>query len=385
MSKKVTVIGAGIGGLCTAIALVNEGFEVKVFEKASQLTGAGAGIVLAANAMKVLRKLGIEETVKLYGAHVGKAEIRRWDGRLITEIPTDEQAERYGTHSYLIHRANLQAALMDRLEESSKVQLGKKLLRVTQTEDKVIAFFCDDTYEVSDILIGADGIHSIVRDQLFGESKLRYASFTAFRGICNFTNPHYQIEDGGGFEAWGKGTRFGYSHLGEGKAYWFAAINSPVGRKIESELRKEVVRKHFEGWYEPVQLVIEATQESSILHHDIYDLPPLKRWSKGRVTLLGDAAHPMLPNLGQGGAQAMEDAIVLAKRLKENESIQRAFQEYEQSRVPRIKSIVKQSRKMGRMVQLENPMMIMARNAVLKSIPNKMITNRLDWVIGHEV
>ncbi|MFS0862305.1 FAD-dependent monooxygenase [Fredinandcohnia sp. 179-A 10B2 NHS] len=385
MSKKVIIIGAGIGGLCTAIALIKEGYEVKVFEKAAQLTHVGAGIVLAANALKALGTLGVEKNVVSSGAHVGKAEIRSWDGKLIVELPTHEQANRYGTYSYLIHRAKLVSILVNKLNSNTKIQLNKKLVKFTQTENKVTAFFEDGTNEDADILIGADGIHSLVRKQLFGEEKLRYAGFTAFRGICDIANSQYQMEDGGGFEAWGRGKRFGFSHLGEGKVFWFAAINSQEGKQTQPEGRKEIVKKYFEDWYPPVQLAIDATEETSILHHDIYDLPPITRWSKGRVTLLGDAAHPMLPNLGQGGAQAIEDAIVLSQSLKGIGSLQGALQSYEHTRKQRTRSIINQSRKMARMVQLENPLTIHARNIVLKNIPKKLITNRLDWILGHKV
>lgn len=385
MSKKVIIIGAGIGGLCTAISLINEGFQVKIFEKASQLTDVGAGIVLAANALKALEKMGLENIVVSSGAHVGKAEIRSWDGKLIVELPTHDQAKRYGTYSYLIHRAKLVSILVNKLNPNAKIQLNKKLVKFTQTENNVTALFEDGTHEEADLLIGADGIHSLVREQLFGQEKLRYAGYTAFRGICDINNSQYQIEDGGGFEAWGRGKRFGFSHLGEGKVFWFAAINSQEGKQTQPKKRKEIVKKYFEGWYSPVQLAIEATEESSILHHDIYDLPPVTHWSKGRVTLLGDAAHPMLPNLGQGGAQAIEDAIVLTQSLKGNGSLQDALQSYEHIRKQRSQSIVKQSRKMARMVQLENPLTIHARNFVLKNIPKKLITNRLDWILGHKV
>jgi 2-polyprenyl-6-methoxyphenol hydroxylase-like FAD-dependent oxidoreductase len=168
MSKKAMIIGAGIGGLCSAIALQKQGFQVKVFDKAKDFSTVGAGIVLAANALKVLEQLDLTGEVMSQGARVGKAEIRTWDGKLIVNLPTNEQAKRYGTHSYLIHRVYLQSILLNHIDLNTDIHLNKKLLTFKQTKSKVTAYFADGTEEEGDILIGADGIHSNVRKQLVG-------------------------------------------------------------------------------------------------------------------------------------------------------------------------------------------------------------------------
>lgn len=383
--KKAIVIGAGLGGLCTAITLQKEGWQVTVFDKANTLAGVGGGIVLAANAMKVLEKLGVAQKVRSEGAPIGKAEIRTWDGKLLVNLPTSMQAQRYGTHSYLIHRAVLQTILHNQLDTGTRLHLNKKLLKFEQDGKIVTAIFADGTREEGDILIGADGIHSSVREQLLGSEKLRYAGYMALRGICSFKDERYSVERGGGFEAWGPGKRFGYTHLGQGLTYWFAAINSPQGVPIPPVERKRYALDHFRGWYKPIEAVIKATDESAILAHDIFDRKPLSRWSQGRVTLLGDAAHPMLPNLGQGGAQAMEDAVVLARCLRENVSNEfAALLAYEQSRIPRTTKIVCQSRRMGRLVQLESPIAIGVRNLIVRAIPPNVQAERLHWMIGYD-
>ncbi|NHN30657.1 FAD-dependent monooxygenase [Paenibacillus agricola] len=385
---KVLVIGAGIGGLCAAIALQDAGWQVSVYERSSAIRQAGAGIVLAANAMKVLQKLGVADQVRAQGAAVGKAEIRTWQGKLLVDLPTKQQSELYGTFSYIIHRAALQAILMEQLGDTPVVQFNKKLVSWKQERHNVTVKFADGSHAEGDLLIGADGIRSVVRQQLLGAAPLRYSGFTALRGISDFADERYPMKVGGGFEAWGPGKRFGYTHLGGGQIYWFAAINSPAGIICPAGVRKQVALGHLRGWVQPIEAVIAATHESSILSHDIYDSAPVRRWTEGRVALLGDAAHPMLPNLGQGGAQAMEDAWVLAQCLQEQVSaadVPAALQLYEQQRIPRTTKVVVQSRRMARLVQMDNAAFIGVRNLMLRMIPASMQIKRLDWLVGHDV
>jgi 2-polyprenyl-6-methoxyphenol hydroxylase-like FAD-dependent oxidoreductase len=247
--------------------------------------------------------------------------------------------------------------------------------------------FEDGTTETGDVLIGADGLHSMIREKLHGKATLRYSGFTALRGIAEFSDERYSKEIGGGFEAWGTGKRFGFSHLGQGQVFWFAAMNGPQGTQAEQGQRKYTALQRFKGWYPPIEAVIEATEESAILAHDIFDCKPLSSWGRGRVTLLGDAAHPMLPNLGQGGAQAMEDALVLADCLQDTStvSVAAALAAYEQRRIPRTSKIVRQSRAMARMVQLESAPAIMIRNWILRKLPPEQQIRRLHEVLGYEV
>ena len=194
------------------------------------------------------------------------------------------------------------------------------------------------------------------------------------------------MDVGGGFEAWGPGKRFGYTHLGGEQIYWFAAINSPPIAPYPLGERKQATLQHLRGWVQPIEAVVAATDESKILSHDIYDRYPVLRWTDGRVALLGDAAHPMLPNLGQGGAQAMEDAWVLAECLQASATdVPAALQLYEQRRIPRTTHVVVQSRRMARLVQMDNAAIIGVRNFILRLVPSSMQMKRLDWLVGYEV
>ncbi|WP_409345533.1 FAD-dependent monooxygenase [Paenibacillus sp. MBLB4367] len=384
--KKALIAGFGIGGLCAAIALQKAGWETVIFEKASERTEGGAGIVMAANAMKALGKLGAAERVRMEGMEVGMAEIRTWDGKLITKLPARKQAERYGSPSYLIHRAELRGILSDVLAPGTDVQFNKKLENWVQNKGKVTVTFADGTRAEGDLLIGADGLHSTVREGLFGHTPLRYSGYTALRGISVFRDERYPMAAGGGFEAWGPGKRFGFSHLGKGRIFWFAAINAPQGTMAPASERKRAALKHFRGWYDPIEAVIEATEGAAVLAHDIFDRKPASTWHDGCVALLGDAAHPMLPNLGQGGAQAIEDSLVLAACLEKHPSdIPAALLAYEQRRMARTNRIVRESRRMGRLVQLEHPAAIRMRNALLRAMPDRIQLGRLHWLLGYEV
>lgn len=387
---KAIIIGGGIGGLSSAIALRKVGWDATVYEQNESLAESGAGIVLAANAMKALKSLDAAERVREEGTPVGVAELRTWKGRLLARLPAQKQAMRYGTPSYLIHRGSLQSILYAQsLNCGVNVELGKRYAELDESTEGVEVRFVDGTTASGDLLVAADGYRSKFRDRLFGQRSLRYSGYRAIRGIGRFEDPRYPLADGGGFEALGRGTRFGFSHLGGGRIFWFAAINEPEGQG--ASLTSEELKKHallkFRDWYSPVPAVIEATRAENILTHAIYDLAPLEQWSKERVTLLGDAAHPMLPNLGQGGAQAMEDAVVLADLLRDRpsgEALAYALKAFEKVRIQRVRQIVRQSRFMGRMMQLESPLALAIRNAAFRVAAEKLFVARLHPVVGYE-
>jgi 2-polyprenyl-6-methoxyphenol hydroxylase-like FAD-dependent oxidoreductase len=384
---QAVIVGGGIGGLCAAIALRMIGWETDICEQRSELAESGAGIALAANAMKALERLGVSERVREAGARVGTGEIRTWKGQLLAELPVAKQEARYGTPSCLIHRRQLQAILNERLAElGGTISWNNGFLSFEQRGDAVEVSLADGERRKCDLLIGADGIHSAVREQLHGKSPLLYSGYSALRGIGRYEDTRYPVSAGGGFEALGPGARFGFSHLGKGEIFWFAALNLPEGHRIASEERHRLAEQAFRGWYPPVPAVIAATPAADILFHPIHDRKPLRQWSMGCVTLLGDAAHPMLPNLGQGGAQAMEDALVLASLLRGSATgtaIAAALQAYDKQRIPRTTSIVRQSRLMGRMMQLESPWAIAIRNAGLRAAAESLFVQRLHGVVGY--
>jgi 2-polyprenyl-6-methoxyphenol hydroxylase-like FAD-dependent oxidoreductase len=233
--------------------------------------------------------------------------------------------------------------------------------------------------ERGDLLVGADGLNSVVRARLFGDEKPLYAGYTAWRGIAG----DGFMRDGWGSESWGRGERFGMVSLGRGRLYWFATRNAPEGENEDAAGRKAELLRHFGRWHEPIPALIRATEGAEILRNDVYDREPLKSWGVGRVTLLGDAAHPMTPNLGQGACQAIEDAVVLAGCVREASDA--ALRLYEKRRKGRTATIVRRSRLVGRIGQLENPLLCGLRDALAKATPLRAQLRQLDPIVGYEV
>jgi len=357
------IVGGGIGGLTAAVALGRAGVEVAVFERAAELREIGAGISLWANATRALKSLDVYEEVRAAGAAEIGGELRSWRGALISEIPAEDLRARFGEANLAVHRADLQGALLVALP-SGTVRLGAEFTGFAQNGEEVIARFADGREERGEVLVGADGLHSSVRAQLFGWRTPRYAGYTAWRGVAEAGEG--RLPEGVGLNLWGRGSEFGLVGIGRGRFYWFATRNAPEGETESVAGRKREVLDLLTGWYEPARAAVEGTDEPKILRNDIYDRDPLASWGAGRVTLLGDAAHPMTPNLGQGACQAIEDAVVLARCLGVGDGISRSLRLYEDRRIRRTAAVVRRSRLVGRVTQLQNPLLCRLRDVVAK-------------------
>jgi 2-polyprenyl-6-methoxyphenol hydroxylase-like FAD-dependent oxidoreductase len=382
---RVLIVGAGIGGLSVAIALQRRGIEAVIFERTTQLKEIGAGIAVAANGMKALDSLGLADAVRHIGAEPQVYEIRSWRGEVLSRVSVAEQSEKVGAPSVAAHRADLQTALLQGLAEAGgEVHLGAECVDFEQTEGYVRAAFAGGREEHGDLLIGADGLNSTVRERLLGDGPPRYAGYTAWRAVVT---PERELFSEGAVESWGRGTRFLFTRIGRGRVYWAAAENAPQGAdRGPAGSRKDVLLGTFRGWHEPIEELIRATDERAILHTAIYDRDPLgERWGQGRISLLGDAAHPMTPDLGQGACQAIEDAVVLAKCLSEESDPVSALRHYEAHRTQRVAAIVQRSRRLGRVAQLKNPLLCQLRDVLLKPTPDRMLLRQAEEVVAYEV
>ena len=358
---KALVAGAGIGGLAAAISLRAKGHDVTVLERAASLEAAGYGIALSPNAMQALAKLRLADTVLSAGAHAEHAQIRTPAGGVLNEIDFD------GGGIVGVHRAELQRILLQ--AAGDVVLLGREVTGFRADSDGVTAVSADGSEDRGDLLVGADGINSAVRAQLHGPGELRYAGHSGWRASVSFDDPSLRARVS---ETWGRGARFGLVPIGNGRLYWFVAESAPAGAPPPPEGPKRAFQHRFRDWHHPIPAVIDSTDEQGLSRTDVFDRKPLKRWGEGRVTLLGDAAHPMTPNLGQGAGQALEDAVILGNRLADERDPEAGLRAYEAQRIPRTTTIVRLSWQLGRMAQLENPLAIRARNALLKATPRRV-------------
>jgi 2-polyprenyl-6-methoxyphenol hydroxylase-like FAD-dependent oxidoreductase len=367
---RVIIAGGGIGGLSAAIALRRLGHEIMVLERAPRVETVGAGITLFANGMSALGRLDVAESVAAVGAPATHSAILTSEGRELTTMPTDLLEG-----AIAVHRADLQAVL---LEAAGVVRLGAEVISVDETTDGVEARVADGTEEHGDLLVAADGVWSPVRDSI-ALAAPRYGGYTAWRGVSSA-----RIEPGRLTESWGAGERFGLVDLGS-RTYWFATANTPEGDTDDPGGRKAELLHRFGDWHSPIRAVLEATPDDAILRNDVYFLDPLPRWSEGRVVLLGDAAHASTPGIGQGAAQAIEDAVVLANEIAEADALPAALARYEAVRRPRAELTLKLSRQVDRSAQLASPIGRRVRNFLVRRTPGSVQRRQLEPLVHYEL
>lgn len=374
--RHATVIGAGIGGLAAAIALRHAGWEVTVYERANALLPVGAGLSLWSNAMYALNELGRAAAMRSLGVHAHSGAFRSWRGDVLSRFDLQAHERRLGQPTVVVERAAVQRVLLDALPPET-VRLGAACVGFVQDVRGVTARFADGTNARAAVLIGADGIHSAVRGQLFGWQPTRYAGYTVYRGVAPF--PHARLLPG---ESVGRGQRFGMFPLSGERVYWYAVCNAPEGMAADVPA---ILRARFAAWHDPIPAILAAVGDAAPLHTDIHDRPLLPRWSAGRVTLLGDAAHPMTPNLGQGACQAMEDAVVLGRCLASAWDVPAALVRYERARIPRTRAIARQARHLGEVLQWAHPVACAARDAVFARLPDRVVAANMATTVGYAV
>ncbi len=379
-SASVVIIGAGIGGLAAAVALQRAGVEVQVYEQAESLRELGAGLTLWTNAVKALDKIGLADMLIHIGYSDGGGLIRRADGTVLQSTSQADLKQRYGASNYAVHRIELLRELAE--AAGSCVQYNKSFSHYTQNAHRITAHFHDGTSVTADALIGADGIRSTVRQQSLPNSQPRYAGYTAWRAVVEFDHAITQHQWG---ESWGRASRFGLVPLKHNRIYWFATDTAPAGTHIPAGERLDFLLERFKTWHTPIADIIAATPEQAILQHDIYYIDPLPTWVNGHAVLLGDAAHAMTPDMGQGACQAIEDAIVLAKQISRHETIDGALWVYDDERRRHANHVMRQSRRIGRIAQSGNALLAPLRDTVMRLLPTGMSLRALDTIIGHEV
>jgi 2-polyprenyl-6-methoxyphenol hydroxylase-like FAD-dependent oxidoreductase len=382
-SERVIIIGGGVGGLAAAIALRQAGFKkVEVYERATSLEQPpGAALILWANAMKALDRLGLGWAIRDRG-HVIKQDIgvRSLDGNWLAQLSAGGLEKRYGAPAVMVRRADLIDCLLETLG-SERVRTDTQLDTFQDDGREIHADFADGWRTNAEVLIGADGLASQVRQQLHGRSRPRYAGYTYWRGIAPPSADKGVYWSG---EILGAGARFGVFPMGPDLGvYWYATLkvrsgvsDSPAGRQADA---LSVVR----GFPHPAEELVQATDPQSIVRQDVGDIKPLKSWGQGRATLLGDAAHACAPNLGQGACQALEDAVALADCLKASDNIAAGLRQYEERRRARGTMIIKKSRFYGRAAHWSNPLLRSMRDRTLKNLSANAMLEQMDALMGY--
>jgi 2-polyprenyl-6-methoxyphenol hydroxylase-like FAD-dependent oxidoreductase len=379
--RKVLIIGGGIGGLTTAIALRQRRFNVQVYESTPVLQPLGAGIVLAANAMQVLRRLGLEGEILAQGKLLRHFSILSQVGDVLAQTDSLKVSQRYGNDNFAIHRADLHRVLLAHLG-NGVLHLGKRCTGFAQTAREVQVRFDDGTEATGDSLVAADGIHSTIRRQLLPESVPRYAGYTCWRTVIDGWPAGFNGDRA--TETWGHRGRIGIVPLTGNRIYLFVCKKAPARSEQMRGYTAADLLASCHDYHAPVPQVLAAAAHHPLLWNDILDLAPLRQFAFGRVVLTGDAAHATTPNMGQGACQAIEDALVLANCLEKYPDGEAAFKMFEQKRLARTGEIIRTSRQIGQVAQLENKFLAALRNAAMPWVPESVNEKRLEFLYKPE-
>ncbi|QHT65226.1 NAD(P)-binding protein [Rhodocytophaga rosea] len=370
--KEIAIIGGGIAGLTFSICLQQEGYQCHVFEKQPQFNEVGAAISVFPNALHVFEQAGIMDQIIAASGEITKVFIKTHTGQILTN-----SEPKYQLPAICMHRKELHSILLRNspalLYANHQLQSLKNL-----PNGQVEIGFTNGQIKVFDAVIGADGIHSVVREHIIGDGKSIFRGYNIWRGIVDTS-----FDIGYGSETYGHGKRVGIVPIKKGQYGWWATHNEQYLQDDKPEGTKEKLLRLFGDWHHPIPELIAGTK--TILKNGIQDRAPVRGWTKGNITLLGDAAHPTTPNLGQGGCMAIEGAYILAKAIEKYGITQTAFNRYEQLQFPRSKSITEDSLRIGTMGQLENKLAVLIRNSFFKLTPSSMAMKMLDKYFSYQV
>ncbi|KQX82403.1 FAD-dependent monooxygenase [Streptomyces sp. Root1310] len=366
-SRGAVVVGGGIGGLAAAIGLRRIGWEVTVLERAPAFADVGAGISLHANGMRALEALGVGDAIRAAVRPVYTGGTLTPGGRMLSRMDGAALERRLGTPVVGVLRADLHRVLREALP-AGWVRTGVEVTGAAAAGGD------------ADLVVAADGVDSRLRAELFPRHPgAVYSGSTVLRAVT--ARPPHDLAD---LElTWGRGAEFGHIRFVDGRAEWHAVLTAPPGVRYADPLA--AMRRRFHGWHDPVPALLDATRPQDVLHHDIHELvTPLPAFTVGRVALLGDAAHAMTPNLGQGASQALEDAAVLASCLATGPTTAAALRRYDAVRRRRSRSVARAARGAGRMGhRLTHPLAVALRDGALWLAPSgptlRAALRHADW------
>ncbi|MEU6932717.1 FAD-dependent monooxygenase [Streptomyces sp. 2RAF24] len=361
---RAVVVGAGIGGLTAALALRARGWDVTVLERAAGLTPVGAGIGLAPNALRALDVIGLGDSVRDLAAWQGDGGMRRPDGRWLARTDARAAAARFGGPLVLLHRSTLVDLLLSALPADTVRTGTAAVLADPGGAHRPALVTTPDGPHEAELVVAADGIRSAIRGTLFpAHPGPRYSGFTTWRVVVPAPAAPFAPH-----ETWGPGRLWGSQPLKDGRVYAYAMAAAPAGAHAPDGERA-ALRRLFGDWHHPVPAILAAADESAVLRHDVHHLiDPLPAFHRGRTALLGDAAHAMQPTLGQGGNQAIEDAIVLAHHAGHGRPVPTALAGYTADRLPRTSALVRKAARTGRLALLSARPAVALRNTAVSAV-----------------
>lgn len=367
------VVGGGIGGLTAALALAGRGIDVSVHERAAELREIGAGLGLWPAPLRVFDRLGIGDEVRALSGPWLEAGLRRADGRFLVRYSVEEFSARLGEPTIGVHRGELQALLLRSLAGQADVHTDRELVDLEQHDGRVTARFADGAEAQGAALIGADGRRSTVRRVVFGDRPLHDCRSVGWRGTATAppgSDWHERIG-----ETWGPGGRFGILPISGGRVTWYAAAKALRNGGGIDELQER-----FGAWHHPIPALIAATDPSNLWWDALDDRRPTRRWTAGRVGLLGDAAHPMTADLGQGACQAILDAWVLAEELDRTGDPTTALRAYERRRRWRAGAVTMVARGATIGARGEGRVAVGLRSALTGLLPASVMLRELELI-----
>jgi 2-polyprenyl-6-methoxyphenol hydroxylase-like FAD-dependent oxidoreductase len=386
MSSRYDVLiqGAGIGGLTLAIALQQRGYAVKIVERCGSLSEVGAGIWMAANPMQVFERLGMAEKIMNAGWIVKVLRLQDSKSGDIQTTDMSAIAKKFGFETVALHRSVLQRILFDQLLPDS-VSFGREVRSFTDRGNSVSVALSDGSSLEVGLVVGADGINSQIRRQVGLGGEKRYSGSSSYRAIARDADALPGEAGHEAYEIWAKGCRVGFSKINSRDYYWYLTFDAPVGESFSTEEMRlhaeSLFQLHFPEWIG----LLRHTRAEDILRTDLSDLKPLPRWSVGRIALIGDAAHATTPNLGQGGAMAVEDALALADSLGRTGRNGGAFEQFEELRGKKVDWTVSTSWSIGKMCHIGNPLARGLRNAALKHTPKRVTDKQIQRLFALEI
>jgi 2-polyprenyl-6-methoxyphenol hydroxylase-like FAD-dependent oxidoreductase len=368
-ARRAVIVGAGIGGLAAGVALQRAGWSVQILERASHVRELGFALLLAPNATAALAQLGLAERVIAAGSEMTAGEVHGMGGRLLRRFDLARIRHMLAQPPVVVLRQALHGALLDAVG-AQNVSLNAEAIGCSVHDGSGVVVLANGGSVAGDIVVAADGSASMIRRVLHPhEPPPRASGLWAVRGVAHDVEPH--VADLGGAQYFGRGTEGGLARAGRSAVYWYISLPA---RDLDSRDARSVALRCAGQFDARFRAVVAATRPHDLRLDELFDRDPLPTWGRDRVTLLGDAAHPMLPHAGQGAAQALEDAVALGHALAEAVDVERALRHYEQVRADRTRSIVHLGRRNARLASISNAVVRQLRELAIRAVPASVFT-----------